>query len=169
MDNEVLIKQLFQRGNMIKNYLVRIGASLPDAEEIVQDTLLKGMSYVDSIDPAKFTAWLFKVATNKYYDLYRKHARRGESVTLEFVTLVDEKSPEDYYLRKEKGNQVRAVLDQLSHKYKQMLILKYEMGLTYEEIGRLMSVKPERVKTDLYRARNIFKNIYKGEEANEKQ
>ncbi|MGG0173070.1 RNA polymerase sigma factor [Paenibacillus dokdonensis] len=154
---------MIQRGNVIKRYLIRIGACPPDAEEIVQDTLMQGIAHVEAIDPAKFMSWLFKVATNKYYDLYRKEARRGITIPIETVSLKDEHSPEDAYLRQEKSLEVRALLNQIPHKYKQLLILKYEMGLSYEEIGSLMNVKSERIKTELYRARNVFKKLYEGD------
>ncbi|WP_168928946.1 RNA polymerase sigma factor [Paenibacillus dokdonensis] len=154
---------MIQRGNVIKRYLIRIGARSPDAEEIVQDTLMQGIAHVEAIDPAKFMSWLFKVATHKYYDLYRKEARRGKTVSIESVSLQDEHSPESEYLRQEKSLEVRALLNQIPHKYKQLLILKYEMGLSYEEIGSLMNLKAERIKTELYRARKTFKKIYEGE------
>ncbi|MGN7357506.1 RNA polymerase sigma factor [Paenibacillus sp. SAF-054] len=161
--DEALIKQLIQRGSVIKRYLIRIGARPQDAEEIVQDTLMQGIAHVESIDPAKFMSWLFRVATHKYYDLYRKEARRGRSVSIESVSLQDEHSPESEYLRQEKSLEVRALLNHIPHKYKQLLIMKYEMGLSYEEIGSLMNVKAERIKTELYRARKTFKKIYEGE------
>ncbi|GAB6990401.1 RNA polymerase sigma factor [Paenibacillus pini] len=163
MNNDEFIKQLMQRGKIIKHYLVRIGANPADAEEIVQDTLLKGLSNIDSIEPAKFMAWLFKVATNKYYDLYRKEVKRGKSVPIDLVSIIDDHSPESSYLQREKSQEVRGLLNQIPLKYKQVLILKYEMGLTYDEIGRLMNLKSERIKTDLYRARNLFKKIYEGD------
>ncbi|MEI0738411.1 sigma factor-like helix-turn-helix DNA-binding protein [Paenibacillus sp. JTLBN-2024] len=59
------------------------------------------------------------------------------------------------------------MLNRIPQKYKQMLILKYDLGLSYDEIGRLLNVKTERVKTDLYRARNMFKKMYEGERQDE--
>ncbi|GIO65328.1 RNA polymerase sigma factor [Paenibacillus sp. FSL M7-1455] len=162
-----MIRQLLHRGKVIKHYLVRIGANPSDAEEIVQDTLLKGITHIDSIKPAKFMSWLFKVATHKYYDLYRKETRRGKTVSFELLSFMDESSPEDRYLRKEKSLGVKELLNRIPQKYKQMLILKYDLGLSYDEIGRLLNVKTERVKTDLYRARNMFKKMYEGERQDE--
>ncbi|MEC0372000.1 RNA polymerase sigma factor [Paenibacillus chibensis] len=163
MNDDAFIRQLLGKGTTIQRYLIRIGARPPDAEEIVQDTLLQGLGHVESIDPEKFTSWLFKVATNKYYDLYRKEIKRGKSVPIETVSLHGEYSPEDDYLKKEKSREIRALLDQIPHKYKQLLIMKYEMDLSYDEIGRLMNVKTERIKTELYRARKVFKKIVEGD------
>lgn len=163
MNDDAFIRQLLRKGTTIQRYLIRIGAPPPDAEEIVQDTLLQGLAHVESIDPQKFTSWLFKVATNKYYDLYRKEIKRGNSVPIETVSLRGEHSPEDDYLKKEKSREIKALLDQIPHKYKQLLIMKYEMDLTYDEIGRLLNVKTERIKTELYRARKVFKKIVEGD------
>ncbi|MET3209948.1 UNVERIFIED_CONTAM: DNA-directed RNA polymerase specialized sigma24 family protein [Paenibacillus sp. PvR008] len=49
MIDDELMRQLLQRGKVIKHYLVRIGANPSDAEEIVQNRLLKGITHIDSI------------------------------------------------------------------------------------------------------------------------
>ncbi|WP_082198103.1 sigma factor [Bacillus sp. FJAT-26390] len=59
----------------LQRYLIRMGASQADAEDIVQDTVYKALLYLDSIVPDKFPAWLYRVALNRYCDMSRKHKR----------------------------------------------------------------------------------------------
>jgi len=45
---------------------------------------------------------------------------------------------------------------------KNLLILKYDIKLTYKEISNLLDISEEKVKTYLYRARNNFKKNWEG-------
>ena len=94
MESE-LINELFQQKmNLIYKYLVNLGCSKDNAEDIVQDTFYKALKYIDGIQYDKISAWLFKVAINKYYDLCRKNNRHihlniDEDSDIDFVV--------DYY------------------------------------------------------------------------
>ena len=71
MGNE-LEKLFAEKMPVIYKYLVKIGCSHADAEDIVQSTFLKAFVYLDAIDAEKISSWLFKVALYQYYDLCRK-------------------------------------------------------------------------------------------------
>lgn len=63
---------LFDEAKLVFKYLLKMGASKEDAEDIVQDTLYRTIKQIDSIHEDKVRAWLFKVAINNYYNLYHK-------------------------------------------------------------------------------------------------
>ncbi|WP_240495861.1 sigma factor [Thermoanaerobacterium sp. PSU-2] len=67
---------LIDKMAIIYKYLIKIGASYEDAEDIVQDTICKVVEYVDSINTDDIYPWLFKVSINKYYNLYNRKRRR---------------------------------------------------------------------------------------------
>jgi RNA polymerase sigma factor (sigma-70 family) len=151
---------LRERMNMIYRYLLKSGASHADAEDIVQETFYKFYLYMDSIQPEKAASWLFKVALNQYYDLCRK--RKGHvHIPLNPQVLVDGSDPEDAVLLREKKAQIEQSLDELTVLQRQLLVLKYEVGLSYKEIAELLDMKAETIKTYLYRARNKFEQIYR--------
>ncbi len=64
-------------------------------------------------------------------------------------------------LSKEIGGEVREILNSLKEEYKSLLIFKYEMELSYKEIGLLLGISEGNVKTYLYRARNKFKEEWR--------
>ena len=56
----------------------RILGSLLDAEDALQETLLKAWRRLETFkDPSSFRAWLYKIATNVCFDLLKKHKRRS--------------------------------------------------------------------------------------------
>lgn len=145
----------------IKKYLIRLGAPAADAEDIVQDTVYKALLYIDSIDEHKFSAWLYKVAINRYYDLCRRSKRIV--IPIDNVDVPDTELPEDHLLLKEKREDIERVLAQLLPLHKQLIIMKYELELSYKEIAELLGIKTDTVKSALFRARKQFQKKYRGE------
>ncbi|WP_246311085.1 RNA polymerase sigma factor [Paenibacillus xylanilyticus] len=134
----------------IQHYLIRLGASRADAEDIIQDTVYKGLLYLDSIMPEKFSAWLYRVALNRYYDMLRKR-KRIEWLDQE-PTVEGSEIPEGILLRKERREEIEHVMDALNPIYRQLLILKYELNFSYREISDLVGIREEMVKTYLFRS-----------------
>ncbi|MNJ58929.1 RNA polymerase sigma factor SigM [compost metagenome] len=161
MDAGQLYELLQPKLNEIRNYLIRLGASPSDAEDIVQETLYKAFLYIDSIEKGKLSAWLYRVAINGYYDL----CRRNKLITaqIDAMEIPDSELPEDSLLQQEKKEEVEAVLSQLTPLHRQLLIMKYEMELPYKEIGKLLGMRMEHVKAALYQARQQFKKRYGSE------
>lgn len=58
-------------------------------------------------------------------------------------------------------------LNELKPAYKNLLVLKYFMDVSYKEIGTILEMSEQKVKVYLYRARNKFKEIWE-EKHNEK-
>ncbi len=154
---------LQQKAQFIRRYLIKLGASPQDAEDIAQESIYKLFLYVDSIDAEKVSSWLFRVARNHYYDLCRKQ-NKEIIIKTDKLTLVDgEPLPEDHYHSYEQRIEINMVLNKLKPIYKNLLLLKYELELTYEEISELLDMKPGTLKTYLYRARENFKFLYERE------
>lgn len=160
MDNERMLQLMQNKMKHIQRYLIRLGASRVDAEDIVQDTVYKGLLYLDSIVPEKLTAWLYRVALNRYYDMLRKRKRIEWSI--EEATEEGSEFPEEILLRKERREEIEQVMEELTPIYRQLLILKYELDFSYREISDLLGIREEMVKTYLYRARKLFQKKYGG-------
>lgn len=161
MDTGQLYTMLQPKLNEIRKYLIRLGASPSDAEDIVQETVYKAFSYMDAIENGKFGAWLYKVAIHRYYDLCRR--QKWITVPIETIDIPDFELPEDALLQREKKEEVEVVLGQLIPLHKQLLIMKYEMELPYKEIAKLLGISIEHVKAALYQARQQFKKKYGSE------
>lgn len=164
MNNE-LINEMFQKKmNLIQRYLIKLGCSQENAEDIVQDTFYKALIYIDGIQTEKLSSWLFKVATNKYYDYCRKNRRHFHLSIDEGIfkeNLADNRLVEDFILNIEKSEEILKTLNSISDVYKNLLFFKYDMGLTYKEIGELLDINENTVKTYIFRAREEFKKVWR--------
>lgn len=153
------IEELYkEKSNIIYKYLLKIGCPKEDAKDIVQDAFFKAIENMIHLNENNVSAWLFKVSINKYYDLCRKQKKRP-SVTIEENTLnhLIEEDGASIILKKENKEDIKKVLDELTPLHKNLIILKYDVELSYSQIASMLDMKEETVKTYLYRARNDFK------------
>lgn len=162
MDDSMMDQKLYEYLKIVKSYLLKMGASKEDAEDIVQDTAYKFILYIDSISHKNVESWLFRVAVNGYYDLYRKRTRRQAiDLKFNFQQLFEEYTPEQAVLDNERKQDLDGVLKRLKPKHQQVLLLKYSLDLAIREIAELYEMKEDSVKTTLYRARQEFVKEYR--------
>ncbi|MBW6409346.1 RNA polymerase sigma factor [Clostridium weizhouense] len=164
MRNELINDMFKKKMNLIYKYLVKLGCNQDSAEDIVQDTFYKALKYIDGIQTDKVSAWLFKVAINKYYDLCRKNNRHvhlniDEEIFKE--SLTDRKLVEDFILDEERKKEILDTLNSISEIHKNLLFFKYDMCLSYKEIAELLEINENTVKTYLFRAREQFKKLWR--------
>ncbi|WP_019242514.1 MULTISPECIES: RNA polymerase sigma factor [Bacillus] len=162
--NNYFLEQLYlTKYDMIRNYLMKNGASLQDAEDIVQNTFYKAMTYEIHMTHSNPNAWLFKVAVNEYYNLCNKkkrqiHVEIDESFLEHFI---NHEEGDEWLIKKENADEVKGIINQMKPSYAQLLLLKYELDLSYDEIASFLDMKKETIRTLLYRARLEFKKLWR--------
>lgn len=140
-----------------------MGISHADAEDAVQETAYKYLLYYDTIHTTKIRSWLIRVALNFYYDQCRKQ-KRCDNNTEALLKMIDFGDlPETIFLVKERNQYLRMTLNKLKPHFRELLLLKYQSNLSYEEISELLDITVSSVKTNLFRARKKFAEVYKEE------
>ncbi|MBX4260664.1 RNA polymerase sigma factor [Clostridium estertheticum] len=164
MKNDLINELFINKTDVIYRYLLKIGCNKSDAEDITQETFYKALTYIDGIDTSKISSWLFRVAINKYYDLCRKKNRQV-SVSIDEDVLSERLSHdflcEDYILNLERKQDILLTLNSLNDTYKNLLILKYDMDLSYKEIAGVLDININTVKTYLARGREQFEKYWR--------
>ena len=160
MDNDIIINLYKKQFNIICLYLIKYGCSPADAEDIVHDSFIKAIEYMDGVSINNLSSWLYKIAINTF----KNHLKRGKIISYISIDednfcnqLANDDNVEKEIIIKEKHGQVQNVLNSLKDEYKSLLIFKYDMDLSYKEIALLLGISETNVKTYLYRARNKFK------------
>lgn len=161
MNSISLEKLLVNEMVIIYRYLIKIGASVEDAEDLVQDTLYKAVQYSNELYQDKIFSWLFKVTINNYYNLC-KRKKILQVITLDenAVTALSSSELLDKVSNAELQAGIQAVFRAMKDSYRNLLVLKYIMNLSYKEIGQLLGFDENKVKTYLARARNKFKKLW---------
>ena len=100
-------------------------------------------------------AWLYKVATHRIRDRFRTTENRRRLLTEHPVTPSAAPDPEEEVSRGEDIARVRAVLNRLSQRDRELLLMREE-GFSYQEMAAAVEVAPGSVGTLLARALKRF-------------
>jgi RNA polymerase sigma-70 factor (ECF subfamily) len=134
------------------NYLLRLTASPDDALDLSQDAFLKAYQNIRKLDdPARFGPWLYRIAHNEAYSLFRK--RRPETA-LEDVSF--ERNPAPGFPM-DLSLAVTAALDRLNPEQREAVVLKVYEGFKFDEMAEILGCPVSTVKSRLYTALDLLK------------
>jgi RNA polymerase sigma-70 factor (ECF subfamily) len=121
------------------------------AKDILQETFLKAMKV--SLEEEKAKNYLFKIAKNLAIDYLRKEGR----LVYEEELLEGNVEDPEYIIEN------RDIWRPLNEIEKEVLILYYYKGYSYEEISKKLRISLNTVKSHIYRAKKKIYNYLKGE------
>ncbi|CAN5661549.1 N/A [soil metagenome] len=158
MDFDAVFESLYPS---LFRYLHRLTGDQDIAEDIAQEAfvrLLRQPLPDDEVRP-----WVFTVAMNLVRDYARKNERRQRLLqgAPELVTRTP--LPDEDVERADRIASVRAVLDRLSERDRQLLLMREE-GFKYDEIAAVIDVAPSSVGTLIARALRKFVTEYEAQE-----
>ena len=142
-----------------------------DALDLSQDVFLKLWRSMSSFrGECSVASFITKIAKNTILDRLRyKSTRNTISLTTEDpdgdteeTDIPDnsvDSNPAAAYERQEQINMVRKAISELSDEHREVILMRDIQGLSYEEIGEILSLEHGTVKSRLFRARNALKKI----------
>ena len=142
------------------NYLYRMVQNPSVAEELAQDVFLRVYRARQTYEPtAKFTTWLYRIATHVALNALRdgRHARRDEPLDDPLGERTREwRDPqptvEDHMVADAQGWEIRRAVQSLPEKQRAAVILHKYHDLDYKEIAQTLSCSESAVKSLLFRA-----------------
>lgn len=149
---------------------MRMTKNPADAEDLVQETYLKAFAAFDSFtEGTNLKAWLFRILTNTYINIYRKKQRQPVSSTasdeLEDWQLAEAESHTSTGLRSAEmealdhiaATEVVEALASLPEEYREAVFLADVEGFAYKEIAEIMETPVGTVMSRLHRGRKLLK------------
>jgi len=134
-------------------YLVCLGLSSDEAQDVVQDAFLSLQRHL-ALDGTQenIRAWLFRVAHNQARNRQSSYHRRfSEPLESQMDFLVDDATPEQRVLEKEKFRGLAAAIRLLTESERGCLLLRAG-GLRYREIGEILGMAVSTVGDTVERA-----------------
>ena len=143
----------------VYNYLLRITTNREDALDLTQDAFLKAYQNLRKLDdPGRFAPWLYRIAHNEAYSMFRKRKPEVD---------VDALEPEATETKITVGGSpvfpielslaVASALDRLSADQREAVVLKIYQGFKFEEMAEILSCPVSTIKSRLYTALELLK------------
>ena len=164
MTSDALLVKRAQRGDrnavdalLRENYDVvravchRIIINTADAEDATQIALMSIVRALPSFDGrAKFSTWVYRIATNAALDELRRIRRRdvpNDDATFENISVIDATNAVDAQM------DVSAALAEIPEEFRVALVLRHIADLDYEEIAVILEIPVGTVRSRLSRGR----------------
>jgi len=169
---QTILRQRFEREAMIHiDALMRTARRMTksdsDAEDLVQETMLKAYRFFDRFEEGtNCKAWLFKIMTNIFINNYRSQSKAPQSLTFDdiddsflFGQLAKNKAvtdPEKEFFSKIFDDDVRKAINELPEDFRLVVILSFLEGFAYQEIADITGLQIGTVKSRLHRGRKLL-------------
>ncbi len=154
-------EELYQRcRSKVFGYLVKRTSSKTMAEEIFQSSFLKLHEMRDRYQVGQpFLPWLFVITKSVWIDRLRKDASESRKIE-NFGNETELATPEPS--DDESSIELKEAIEQLPRKQQELLRLRYEEGLSFEEIGRSYKMNESAVRQSISRLTRKLKGLIKG-------
>lgn len=140
---------------------LRITLDRAEAEDVVQDTLLKVWSRRDEWTQLESVeAYCLTLARNLAIDRSRGAETRHVELTEEVEEKADAASPFDRLVNKERMTLIGQLVNELPEKQRIVLQLRDIEGESYRKIATVLNLTEEQVKVTLFRARQKVKQRF---------
>ena len=142
---------------------LRITLSREEAEDIVQDPLIRVWNRRDSWDTIEnIEAFALTVCRNMALDRLRLHENQNASLD---DTPVESNptataNPYERTVQREKVQIVRQLIDALPEKQRACMQLRDMEGKTHKEIAAVLGITEEQVRVNIFRARQTIKQQF---------
>lgn len=155
-DDEAFIFLVEEYNDRLFRLVRRLACDRGEAENIVQEAWLRAWQAIRRYNPKlPFFPWLARIAMNIACDLWRKRQ------PLDFSDIEDGDPEwmdvgagvEQALLEKQTYERLREGLDMLRFEYHLVIALRYDAGLSYEEIAAVLNLPVNTVRTYLHRGK----------------
>lgn len=151
-----------EHGSTIYRFVLRLVDNAQDAEDLTQESLLRVYRTAEKLDGREesLLAWGLRIARNLVID-YRRRRRAilTEGDVLDQAFESRQPTAEEIYSRSADVGTIAEAIDALPQQFREVLVLRYQSGLSYENIATVLDVPLTTVETRLFRAKKNLRAI----------
>jgi RNA polymerase sigma-70 factor (ECF subfamily) len=168
MQSQEFYDSILPLSNRLYRFAYRLAHNERDAEDLVQDTLLRAYTkfeqYQSGTSPL---AWLLTILRSIFINKYRKKKREGNVISFEDVAAGEDRistpdyhdlpdSPDEMLFRNMLDSELREALEQLPKHYLEVILLVDMEDMSYRETSEILQIPAGTVMSRLHRARKIL-------------
>ena len=169
-DSDLLDQLIEKYQHRLLRYLLHLTGRRELAEDFFQETWIRVLERGSQYDGRhEFSTWLFTIARNLVID----HLRRKRPASLDSLADADDAIPSDIpatgqlsafdaTVQREQNEQISAGMQHIAAEYRETLVLRFQEGMSLEEIATLTGTPLGTVKSRIYRGLSALEPWVKG-------
>jgi len=148
-----------EHGRFLYTVAYRLTGNRDDAEDLVQEVLLRVRRGLETYQPGSMEGWLSRIATNAFLDDVRRRRRRPVELLPDDPdrVLPAAASAEDALATEVLPGDVQEALRRLPEDFRAAVVLCDVVGLPYHEIGEALGVPVGTVRSRIHRGRALLR------------
>ena len=149
-------------GRKIYNFAYRLTGNPNDANDLVQEVLLRVRKGLANYQPGSFEGWLWRITRNAFLDGVRKQKRRPTAPLPDEIDrwdLAHSPGADVEYARVNLGDDIQKALLELPIEFREAVVMCDVVGLSYEEISVAVAVPIGTVRSRIHRGRKMLKGL----------
>ncbi len=168
---DLLVEKYYKK---IYNLAYRFVGDREEANDLAQEIFTAAYKNLKKFrGDAKFSTWLFQIASNRGKNKFKYLKRRGHFANRPQTEEEEERdplksgipdhstNPETLLAGKQIQRLVQKAIDDLDPDHKEIVVLRDIEGFSYEEIARILNLPEGTTKSRLHRARMVVKEKLK--------
>ncbi len=148
-------------GKKIYNFAYRLTGNRYDADDLVQEVLLRVRRGLETYQPGSFEGWLWRITRNAFLDEVRRRQRRPTSPLPEDdrASVGSAPSPDEVLASFRLSEDVQAALLKLPYDFREAVVMCDVVGLSYDEIAAAVDIPVGTVRSRIHRGRKLLKEL----------
>ncbi|HVF27608.1 MAG TPA: sigma-70 family RNA polymerase sigma factor [Pyrinomonadaceae bacterium] len=149
-------------------YVYRMVGDYDAALDLTQEVFIKVYNSLTRYrSEYKFSTWVYRIAHNAAIDHLRRHGngrleeleREGDdgACTYEKPFASAALTPEQQSEQAERRAEIEEVVQNLSHSYRELIVLRHAHDMSYDEIAEVTGLPLGTVKNRIFRARELMR------------
>ena len=169
-DRSTFADEAMQYAPQLYSAALRMTRNQADAEDLVQEAYLRAYRGFEGFtEGTNLRAWLFRILTNAYINIYRAKQRRPQESDLSDIedlylyrrlgsldAVLGNRSAEDQLMDMLTDDEVKEALEALPENFRLPVLLADVEGFAYKEIAEMLDIPIGTVMSRLHRGRKAM-------------
>jgi RNA polymerase sigma factor (sigma-70 family) len=152
-------------GRFLYNVAFRLAGNDVDAQDLVQEALIRVRRGLESYEPGSLEGWLARIVTNVFLDEVRRRRRRPTEAFPSDPDFVLPPSRGADEVTETLSDDIQAALARLPEDFRVAVVLCDVADLSYKQISETLGVPVGTVRSRLHRGRRLLRAALRRETA----
>jgi RNA polymerase sigma factor (sigma-70 family) len=149
-------------GRFLYNVAYRLAGNDVDAQDVVQEALIRVRKGLETYQPGSLEGWLARIVTNVFLDEVRRRRRRPTEALPTDPDRVVPPAPAADQVTSGLSDEVQAALAALPDDFRVAVVLCDVADLSYEQISESVGVPVGTVRSRIHRGRRLLRAALEG-------